>query len=44
MGKKANMKTRRINIFDDTPRTIKCIEKTFDYMGSKDKEIVICEY
>ena len=24
--------------------SIEFIEKTFDYMGSKDKEIVICEY
>lgn len=28
------MKTRRINIFDDTPRAIKCIEKKFDYLGN----------
>ena len=27
------MKTKRINVFDQTPRKIVCISKTFDYFG-----------
>lgn len=32
MGK-LYMKTKIINIFDSTPRRIKCIENEFDYLG-----------
>ncbi|MBR2403093.1 MAG: hypothetical protein IKB01_10075 [Lachnospiraceae bacterium] len=27
------MKTKKINIFDSTPRKIKCVENVFDYLG-----------
>ena len=30
---KSGRKTKRVNVFDQTVRQIKCIEKTHDYLG-----------
>ena len=32
-GADSSRKTRNVNVFDQTERKIKCIEKTHDYLG-----------